>query len=154
MSAFYQDIATPVFLSAFFSWFIAQLLKSIIGIFRGSTKSHVGFLRRFFWATGGMPSSHSALVTALATSIGFRESLSSPLFAISFFYAVLTIRDALGVRMAAGTQARVLNQLIARLSGRLDLKIKSVKEVNGHTVSEVSVGVLLGFFIAVAFTSL
>ena len=126
MSTFYQDIATPVFLSSFFSWFIAQLLKAIIGIFRGSTKSHVGFLRRFFWATGGMPSSHSALVTALATSIGFKEGLSSPLFAISFFYAVLTIRDALGVRMAAGTQARVLNKLIARLSGRLDLKIKSV----------------------------
>ncbi|MBA7538594.1 hypothetical protein ES705_30871 [subsurface metagenome] len=154
MSAFYQDIATPVFLSAFFSWMIAQLLKSIIGIFRGSTKNHVGFLRRFFWATGGMPSSHSALVTALATSIGFSESLSSPLFAISFFYAILTIRDALGVRMAAGTQARVLNQLIARLSGRLDLKIKSVKEVNGHTISEVSVGILLGFFIAVAFSNI
>jgi len=56
--------------------------------------------------------------------------------------------------MAAGTQARVLNQLIARLSGRLNLKIKSVKEVNGHTVSEVSVGILLGFFIAVAFSNL
>ena len=154
MSTFYQDIATPVFLSSFFSWFIAQLLKAIIGIFRGSTKSHVGFLRRFFWATGGMPSSHSALVTSLATSIGFKEGLSSPLFAISFFYAVLTIRDALGVRMAAGTQARVLNQLIARISGRLDLKIKNVKEVNGHTVSEVSVGILLGFFIAVAFSNL
>ncbi len=52
MSTFYQDIATPVFLSAFFSWFIAQLLKAIIGIFRASTKSHRGFLRRFFWATG------------------------------------------------------------------------------------------------------
>ncbi|MQY77383.1 MAG: divergent PAP2 family protein [Spirochaeta sp.] len=154
MSAFYQDIATPVFLSTFFSWMIAQLLKAVIGIFRGGTKRQRGFLRRLFWATGGMPSSHSALVTALATSIGFKESLSSPLFAISFFYAILTIRDALGVRMAAGTQARVLNQLIARLSGRLDLKIKSVKEVNGHTVSEVSVGILLGFFIAVAFSNL
>lgn len=154
MSSFYQAIATPIFLSAFFSWFIAQLLKSIIGVFSGRNRNYKGFLRRLFWTTGGMPSSHSALVTALTTAIGFQESLSSPLFAVSFFYAVLTIRDALGVRMAAGTQARVLNQLIARLSGRLDLKMKSVKEIDGHTVSEVSVGILLGFFIAVAFSNL
>ena len=101
-----------------------------------------------------MPSSHSAVVTALATSIGFVVGVGSPIFILSLFYGFLTIRDALGVRRAAGAQAIVINKLITELSDRFEVSVGTVKEVRGHKFSEVFVGALLGFFIAVAFCNL
>ncbi len=76
------------------------------------------------------------------------------MFFVTLFYALLTFRDALGVRRAAGAQARVLNQLIRDLGKQHALRSKPVKEIHGHTISEVFVGALLGFFIAVAFCTL
>jgi uncharacterized protein len=107
-----------------------------------------------FWRTGGMPSSHSSLVTALATSIGYIHGMDSPLFILAFFYAILTIRDALGVRRAAGIQAQALNELADELKSSIAFAFRPVKEIHGHTPAEVSVGVMLGFFIALAFCSL
>jgi acid phosphatase family membrane protein YuiD len=154
MDFMYDMIKNPIFLSAFFSWLISQILKSIIDIFRRRPQSVKSIIRRIFWSTGGMPSSHSAVVTALATSIGFVVGIGSPLFILALFYGFLTVRDALGVRQAAGAQAIVLNQLIYELSHKTDISLKSVKEIHGHKISEVSVGILLGFFIAVAFCNL
>jgi uncharacterized protein len=144
----------PVFLSAFFSWFFAQVLKTVVEsrYKRGGVYQDV--LASLFWKTGGMPSSHSALVTGLATAIGFEHGVRTPLFTLSVFYGILIIRDALGVRRSAGLQARALNRLGAQLSSRHGLEFESVKEVSGHTPSEVSVGILLGFFLAVAFCTL
>lgn len=147
-------VTHPVFLSALTAWFTAQLLKSIIALFRNKPRTAREILLNIFWATGGMPSSHSAVVFALATSVGFVEGVSSSLFILALFYALLTVRDALGVRRAAGSQARTLNQLIRALSRSRRLRVKSVREIHGHTPSEVFVGSLLGFFIAVAFCSL
>lgn len=144
----------PVFLSAFFAWFIAQLLKAIINLVTKRYRTSRDLVTTFIWATGGMPSSHSSLVTALATSIGFTEGVNSPLFIAMLCYGLLTIRDALGVRRAAGTQARALNYLFFELESRLKIPPRPVKEVHGHTMAEVSVGVILGFFIAVAFSNL
>lgn len=144
----------PVFLSAFFSWFIAQLLKAIIVLLTRSHRSSKELLVTFAWATGGMPSSHACMVTALATAIGFTQGIDSSLFIAMLCFAILTIRDALGVRRAAGTQARVINYLSAQLELRQGIPAHPVKEVHGHTMSEVSVGVILGFFIAVAFCTL
>jgi acid phosphatase family membrane protein YuiD len=101
-----------------------------------------------------MPSSHSAVVSALATSVGFVEGVDTPLFIVTLFYAILTFRDALGVRRAAGMQARAINQLLRILAQDRKHRIKPVKEINGHTGPEVIVGALIGFFIAVAFCSL
>ncbi len=153
------DIATrvlgnPIFLSAFSSWFIAQLLKSCIALLRNRPHTAKEILLNIFWATGGMPSSHSALVASLATSIGFVEGADSPLFFVTLFYALLTFRDAFGVRRAAGHQARAINQIIKYLAKHSTIRIKTVKEIHGHTVSEVFVGAILGFFIAVAFCTL
>jgi len=150
----YRFLGSPVFLSAFFSWFVAQLLKSIIEAFKQRAHSSRGFVLTLFWKTGGMPSSHAALVTGLATSIGFEFGVADPLFTLSLFYGILIIRDALGVRRAAGVQARALNKLGAELRHRVGLEFRSVKEINGHTPSEVSVGILLGFFIGIAFSLL
>jgi hypothetical protein len=147
-------LSHPVFLSAFSSWFIAQILKSCIALVRNRPHTAKEILVNIFWTTGGMPSSHSAVVAALATSVGFVVGADSPLFFVTLFYALLTFRDALGVRRAAGHQARALNQIIRHLSKRSSLRLKKLKEIHGHTVSEVFVGALLGFFIAVAFCNL
>ncbi len=147
-------LSNPVFLSAFSSWFIAQILKSCIALFRNRPHTAKEMLVNMFWATGGMPSSHSALVTALATSVGFVEGADSSLFFVTLFYAMLTFRDALGVRRAAGHQAKALNDIIRYLSRTSQLRLKKLKEINGHSISEVFVGGLLGFFIAVAFCNL
>jgi uncharacterized protein len=153
------DVATrilsnPVFLSALSGWFIAQILKSCIALFRNRPQTAKEILVNMFWATGGMPSSHSAVVAALATSVGFVEGPDSAIFFVTLFYALLTFRDALGVRRAAGYQAKALNTVIKHLAKRSSLRLKTVKEIHGHSVPEVFVGALLGFFIAVAFCTL
>jgi hypothetical protein len=154
MEVVYKLIKNPIFLSAFFSWLISQLIKSIIDILRNRPSTGREILSRLLWSTGGMPSSHSAVVTSLTTSIGFVEGIDSPVFIIALFYCFLTIRDALGVRQAAGSQAITLNRMIYELSHRMDIKISRVKEIHGHQFSEVFVGILLGFFISVAFCNL
>ena len=152
--AVYRILGHPVFLSAFFSWFIAQFLKSIIEIIKRKSRSMKVIIKTTFWTTGGMPSSHSSVAAAIATSIGFTEGVNSSLFAAVLFYGVLTVRDALGVRRSAGTQAQTLNKLGKEMQEKYGIQFKPVKEINGHTPSEVTVGMLLGFFIAVAFCTL
>ena len=154
VSTLYELVSGPVFLSAFFSWFLAQLLKTLIDMARNRSRTSGEVVSSMFWKTGGMPSSHSSLVTALATAIGFRHGVSSPLFTLSLFYGILIIRDALGVRRSAGVQAQALNRLAEELHDRFGTQFTPVKEVTGHTVTEVAVGVALGFFIAVAFSLL
>lgn len=144
----------PVFLSAISSWFTAQLLKSVVALVRNRPRTAKEILLNIFWTTGGMPSSHSAVVAALATSVGFVMGLDAPLFVVTLFYALLIFRDALGVRRAAGMQARAINQLAARLARDRAHRLKPVKEIHGHTAPEVILGALIGFFIAVAFCSL
>jgi uncharacterized protein len=144
--------SSPVFLSALSSWFLAQILKS--AVFRNRPRTAREILLNLFWTTGGMPSSHSAVVAALATSVGFSEGPDSPLFFVTVFYALLIFRDALGVRRAAGAQAKALNQLLRELARRRRTRVRPVKEIHGHTLSEVFVGALLGFFIALAFNTL
>lgn len=154
VAALYEMVSGPVFLSAFFSWFIAQFLKTIIDVVRHRSRTSGEAVSTMFWKTGGMPSSHSSLVTALATSIGFEYGAGTPIFTLSLFYGVLIIRDALGVRRSSGLQARALNEIGAQLVRRFGIRYHPVKEVSGHTPTEVTVGVALGFFIAVAFSLL
>jgi acid phosphatase family membrane protein YuiD len=146
--------SNPIFLSAVFSLLIAQFLKSVVNIFRSRARSFREVLVTFFWKTGGMPSSHSALAVSIATAIALREGLNTSIFILALFFSLVVIRDALGVRRAAGLQARALNQLGKELSARIDVPYRPVKEVHGHNPSEVIVGSLLGFFIALAFCTL
>jgi len=146
--------SNPVFLSALFSWGIAQFIKVVINLIRGKPEGLGGTFLVFLWKTGGMPSSHSSAVVAVTTAVGFVEGLNSSLFAVMAVMTVVIIRDALGVRFAAGTQARAINFLGTQLRKKKLVEFKPVKEVNGHTFPEVAVGVILGFFIAVAFCNL
>ncbi len=154
LHAFSRLIENPVFLSTFSAWFSAQFIKTIVELYRTRGLSGREILANLFWKTGGMPSSHSSLVTAMTTSVGIMEGLDSVLFVVVLFYGILTIRDALGVRRSAGVQAQWLNQLRVELYQRYGITLKPVKEVHGHTPAEVFVGVLLGFFIALGICSL
>lgn len=143
-----------MFLSAILSLFVAQFAKAAIGMFKARPWRLKDVFGTLLWRTGGMPSSHSALAISLATAAGFSEGMGSNLFALSLFFALVVIRDALGVRRAAGLQAKALNSLGTRASRRLGLVFRPVKEIHGHTPGQVLVGGLLGFFIALAVSTL
>lgn len=146
--------SNPVFLSIIFSWFIAQFIKTILGLFTGKIKTIKNLFSVLIWRTGGMPSSHSSLVTALCTSIGFKHGISSDLFLLSVAFMLVVIRDAVGVRRSSGLQAKSLNELGNQLKEKEMVDFSPVKEVQGHKPLEVIMGCLLGFFTAVAFSTL
>lgn len=144
----------PLILAGISAWFLAQFIKALVAILKYNHRLGKGLLVTFFWSTGGMPSSHSAVVTAVTTVVGFQEGITDPLFGVSLFFSFLAIRDALGVRRAAGLQARVLNQIISDLNQKHGTAYKHVKEINGHKAAEVVVGVLLGLVLGIAFANL
>jgi acid phosphatase family membrane protein YuiD len=151
LKAFFEN---PIFLSSVSSLFVAQLLKGIIYVFsvrRSKTRELIEILA---WRTGGMPSSHAALVCALSTSAAFVEGIASNLFVFSFWFALVVLRDAMGVRRAAGMQAKSLNLLGKQTADKLGVDFHTVKEIQGHTPIEVVVGGLLGIFIAAGFSLL
>ena len=99
-----------------------------------------------------MPSSHSALVTSLCTTIGFREGVTSSLFIFSLFCAMIVIRDAMGVRRSSGVQAKILNELGAKMAETMHVPFKPVKEIQGHTPIEVFAGMIVGILIGAYFS--
>lgn len=96
--------------------------------------------------TGGMPSSHSAAVAALATSLGVIYGLGHPYFAIAVVFATIVMYDATGIRRAAGEHAELLNDLVEELSHLFDagFQPRALKTLLGHTYPQVLVGALLG----------
>jgi len=94
--------------------------------------------------SGGMPSSHSAMVTSLVSAVGHRSGTHSDAFALSVIFAVIVMYDATGVRQAAGKQAKVLNQIIRELFTGQPVSEEELKELIGHTSIEVIVGALIG----------
>ncbi|MDR0568240.1 MAG: divergent PAP2 family protein [Spirochaetaceae bacterium] len=144
----------PVFLSTISSWFFAQVIKAMILLLGVRKRNIRDLLATLFWRTGGMPSSHASMVTAMAASVAFQEGIGSNLFIVSFWVALIVMRDAMGVRRSSGIQAKVLNLLGRNMADRLNVEYHPVKEVNGHTPLEVIVGGLLGIFIASAYANL
>ena len=140
----------PIFLSSLTSWFLSQFMKALLVILKSRRRSPREVLATLLWRTGGMPSSHSSLVAALATSVGFSEGLGSSIFIVTLALALIVIRDSLGVRRSSGLQARSLNQLGKEASERFGITYHPVKEIQGHAPLEVLVGALMGVFIAAA----
>ncbi|MBO0351425.1 divergent PAP2 family protein [Phormidium pseudopriestleyi FRX01] len=137
-------IDNRVLLVATLACLIAQSTKLAIELARNRK-----FNFRVLVETGGMPSAHSALVTALATGIGQTAGWNSTEFALATIFAVIVMYDAAGVRQAAGKQARILNQIVDEFfSEDHDLNEARLKELLGHTPFQVIVGALLGVCIA------
>ena len=127
------------------SWFIAQFYKVISSLV---VEKKVNFKRMF--ETGGMPSSHSSTVSALATAVGITFGVSSALFAVSAIFAIIVMHDASGIRRAAGKQAGILNRLSESLNLLFENKFQqeNLRELLGHTPVEVLVGAILGIAVA------
>ncbi len=129
--------------ASFLAWLVAQMLKVVVD------SIHSRRLDFSNWASaGGMPSSHSALVAALATAVGLRNGFASDLFAIALIFAVVVMYDAAGVRRAASAQARILNQMIDELFQGHPISEERLRELLGHTPVEVLAGAAIGILFA------
>lgn len=121
------------------AWSLAQGSKPVVYWFtRRKWDWH------WLYSPGGMPSSHSAAVSSLATAVGLREGLNSSVFAVAVVTAVVVLYDAAGVRRAASIQAHILNQILKELFSGHPIGQEHLKELIGHTPFEVLVGTLLG----------
>lgn len=139
MNDFMAFIQNKYIYVPFFLWFGIQLFKLIYDLV---TTKKFNFKR--ILGAGGMPSSHSAVVTGLATMIGKDVGVGTPLFALSFVFAFVVMYDACGVRRAAGKQATLLNKLI-ETPGLTGIQVSErLVEVLGHTPFQVLVGALIG----------
>lgn len=124
--------------------FIAQFIKVVTYL---CTHKKINF--KIFTTTGGMPSSHTAGVIALSTSVAIIEGLSSIAFAISFGFSLIVMQDASGVRRAAGKTAATLNRLVDEFVQK-NMEVKpyaALKELLGHTPLEVFCGMILGIIV-------
>ena len=138
-----------IFMASATSWAMAQILKTIIDFL--VTKD---FTAERLVGAGGMPSAHSAFVSSLAVSAGRFCGLNSPEFALAFGLACVVIYDAMGVRRAAGEQAKMINMLTDELMKNYNKEgkvVNQLKELLGHTPLEVLAGCALGITIAMMF---
>ncbi|MBO5347568.1 MAG: divergent PAP2 family protein [Lachnospiraceae bacterium] len=144
---FFNDLlSNEIFISAATAWLIAQILKTLIHAFL--TKD---FDLERMYGSGGMPSSHSSTVTALATSCYLVHGAASSEFAIALILAIIVMYDARGVRRETGIQAKVLNnlmELLADIHNELMPIDEKLKEFVGHTPLQVVAGAFLGLAIA------
>lgn len=136
-----------ILVASFIAWAIAQLSKTVYELIRYRELK----LSRLV-SSGGMPSSHSALVMGLATATGRIAGLESASFAISLVLAVIVMYDAAGVRRAVSIQARILNQMIDEAFQGKPFAEKRLRELIGHTPTQVIVGGLLGVGVALIVT--
>ena len=126
------------------SWFVAQVLKTIINfILLGK------FQLERMWGDGGMPSAHSATVTAMVIATARSEGIHSAIFAVAAVVAIITMHDAMGVRRETGEQAKVLNQMLEQWIEVTEknnpfLQNMHLKEMVGHTPLQVLAGFVVG----------
>jgi uncharacterized protein len=137
-----------VLVAAFVAWAVAQISKTIIDLFQQRKL----VLSRLV-SSGGMPSSHSALVTGLATATGRIAGVGSATFAIAVVLASIVMYDAAGVRRAVSIQARILNQMIEEAFQGSPMAEKRLRELIGHTPIQVIVGGMLGIGVGLLMTA-
>ena len=134
--------SNQIFLTATAGWLLAQVLKTLIHFILSKE-----FNAERLVGDGGMPSSHSATVSALATAVALECGLGSTEFAIAAMFAIVVMHDAMGVRRETGIQAKLLNEIIQIFDdmGRKELSVNDkLKEFVGHTPLQVIIGSLLG----------
>lgn len=138
---------TPL-VAAFAATILAQALKVLLVL---ATERRLALDRLL--ETGGMPSSHSAAVAAVATVLGIQYGLGSPYFALAAVFGSVVIYDATGIRRAAGKQAELINDLVNQLNHLFDdgFRPLALKTLLGHTYPQVLVGSLLGILTGIMF---
>ncbi|HBR14401.1 MAG TPA: acid phosphatase [Candidatus Omnitrophica bacterium] len=127
-------------------WAIAQGIKVLLGVIRERR-----FNFKWFIGTGGMPSSHAAGATALATTCGLQVGFDSVMFALATVFAMVTMFDAQGVRRSAGQQAAILNQILDDMYWKGKIEEDRLMELIGHTPLQVIIGSILGFIFSFLF---
>lgn len=137
--------SNQVLVSAALGWLVAQFLKTLIDIWYNKS-----FSPDRLWGSGGMPSSHSATVCALATSSAIKYGMGGFEFAVSFIFAVVVMYDAMGVRRETGKQAKLLNMILDNnmFGENFEHFEEKLKEFVGHTPLQVFMGAILGIVIA------
>ena len=138
---------SPIAVSAMLGWMVAQIIKLPIGFLR-TKKWDVALLIN----AGGMPSSHSALMSAVSTAIGLQSGWDSPIFILALSMTGIVIYDATGVRRQAGFHAERINQIIRDFVSehKIDEPQRvELLEIIGHSPAEAAVGALLGILIAI-----
>lgn len=135
-------INNRILIAAFLAWAAAQVAKTIFELIRQRK-----LLFNRLVSSGGMPSSHSALVTGLATATGRVAGIGSATFAITVVLASIVMYDAAGVRRAVSIQARILNQMIDEAFQGHPIAEKRLRELIGHTPIQVFAGGLLGILV-------
>ncbi len=135
-----------VMVASFVATFSAQLFKLVWYFFRNEK---INF--RLIFYTGGMPSSHSACMTALATSVGLVDGFTSTVFAVALGLAIIVMYDAAGLRRAAGKMAGILNQITEDFYVHHPERVpERLRELLGHTPTEVLAGGFWGAAVAYA----
>ena len=140
-------LANRVLVISVLAWALAQTLKVLIYV---AHEQRINL--RYLASSGGMPSSHSALVTALATGVALTEGARTPLFAVAALFAAVVMYDAAGVRQSVSIQARILNRMLDEIFVEQRFNEKRLRELIGHTPVEVFVGAALGLIVALLFT--
>lgn len=152
MAVWNQIISNKMLVSTAAGWFTAQLLKTLI-----NWAINKRFDPERIFGCGGMPSSHSATVSSLATAVGLNCGFSGYEFAIAFTFAIVVIYDALNVRLETGKQSVVINHLLTKEQIREILsgvprgkrtKKPALKEYVGHTPLQVLAGMVIGVVVA------
>ena len=141
-----EIIGNPVLFIGLFSWALAQFLKVPI--------EYILHHRRnwgLWFSSGGMPSSHSALVTSVTLSTGLIYGFDTPIFALAMALTMIVVYDAAGVRREAGRHAEKINVLINEFFSGHPISDQQLKEVIGHTPAQVLAGVALGLGTALLF---
>ena len=140
-----------VFIVPILSWMIAQIIKMLIHLFAERELS----LERL-WGGGGMPSCHSATVSALVAMTGWTCGFNSVFFAISAIFAAVVMHDAMGVRLETGKQASSIKQIAVHINSLIsdkdeEVRTDALKELVGHTPLQVFFGFIIGILVAVVY---
>ncbi|MBN2257707.1 MAG: divergent PAP2 family protein [Anaerolineaceae bacterium] len=137
-------LGNSVLITALVAWTLAQILKLPAGYIRAHQ-----WQWSLIFSAGGMPSSHSALISATTLAIGLFHGFGSPLFALALAIGMIVVYDAAGIRHQAGKHAQKINLMIDALFQGHPVSDTALKEVLGHTPLEALMGVVLGSIVAV-----
>lgn len=142
---FLQLISNQVLMGGVAGWFSAQFCKTLLY----AILNHKLDISRF-WGDGGMPSAHSSTVSCMAVTACIVYGVDSFPFAVCVILAMITMRDAMGVRLETGKQAKLLNEMVRLFSkDNPELPVERLKEFVGHTPLQVLMGCTTGCIMAV-----